>query len=546
MSHDHNQRETDRLRFSLRRRIVAAAGLLALCTATASAAAPIRDVTDDPIAGLGALARADDGSPVSVPPASGTDLISEGTDASGQIVLTVNKTVVVSTRQPYGKISIGSPDIADINTLGPTTVLVTAKKPGSTQLIVWDDANHSQVVEVHVSIDVKLLQKQLDGLFPGDSIKAEAANDAIVLRGRVRSLADASKAEELAQHYLPKDGPKVIDCIEVYGGQQVMLQVRFAEVDRTVSTELGMNVGFTDGVATGANNVGLNLFDNGSSTGNLSLVPPSGIASNTGITLFGSGMFGRTAIDVFVDALRENQLLRVLAEPNLMALSGQNADFLAGGSFPIPVVQGGGTSGGTSVTIQYQEYGVKLNFIPIVLGDGRIRLKVSPEVSDLDYANAVTLQGFKVPALTDRKLDTTIELSDGQTFALAGLLKNNQTASKDITPMLGDVPVLGMLFQSVKYQRAQTELVVLVTPRLVEPMNPKMIPEIPGENWRDPTEFQLYTQRDLGSSIHRGAKPTTRPAGTDADASQSAPLYHGNYGFSSDATAQTPVDSNGK
>ncbi len=197
------------------------------------------------------------------------------------------------------------------------------------------------------------------------------------------------------------------------------------------------------------------------------------------VTLFGTGAFGKTAFAYFLQALEENGLVRMLAEPNVVAINGQEASFIAGGEFPVPVSQGGGSGAGAAVTVQYQEYGIRLNFTPLVLGNGSIRLKVAPEVSELDFANAVRSNGFLIPALTKRKVSTTVELADGQSFALAGLMNDTMSSTTDAVPLLGDVPVIGMLFRSTKYQRQQTELVVMVTPRLVGPTDPDRPPPCP-------------------------------------------------------------------
>jgi pilus assembly protein CpaC len=206
-----------------------------------------------------------------------------------------------------------------------------------------------------------------------------------------------------------------------------------------------------------------------------------------------------------------------------MAMSGQEASFLAGGEIPIPVPSPG--SGGSTITIEYKEYGVHLSFLPIVMGDGRIRLKTAPEVSELDYSKAVTISGTSVPGLTERKLQTTVELSEGQTFALAGLLQNNINANKSVTPVLGDLPVLGPLFRSVQYQRNETELVVLVTPYLAGGLNPDQIPAVPGERWRYPSESEVLLNQDLGGPIALNDKPAKAlPTGPVA-------TIHGKHGF---------------
>ena len=206
------------------------------------------------------------------------------------------------------------------------------------------------------------------------------------------------------------------------------------------------------------------------------------------------------AFAYFVDSLEANSLLRTLAEPNLVTTSGQKATFLAGGSFPYPVPQSG-TGGGSTITIQFQPYGVSLTFTPIVLGNGRIRLDVNPDVSALDFSHTVTLDGTSVPGLTDRNVHTTVELAEGQTYALAGLLQDQISASNSQFPILGDIPVLGALFRSVQYQKNETELVVLVTPELVHGINPADVTPVPGEKWRDPNSAQLYLLKDLGGEV---------------------------------------------
>src|SRR5439155_16129297 len=252
---------------------------------------------------------------------------------------------------------------------------------------------------------------------------------------------------------------------------------------------------------------------------------------SSGVTLFGSGQTGDLAFRYFVQALRENNLLRILAEPNLTAISGQEASFLAGGEFPVPVPQSG-TGGGTTITIDYREFGVRLRFVPVVLGDGKIRLKMTPEVSDLDFSSPLTIQGSKIPTVNKRTVTTTVELADGQTFAIAGLLNNTVNATRDVTPLLGDIPILGALFRSTRYERQETELVVLVTPRLVEPMNPSQIPPLPGEGWRHPNELDQFLNADIGGETTAAHPETMSPTATTAPGSTGTNRrYRGSYGF---------------
>ncbi|MCC6424860.1 MAG: type II and III secretion system protein family protein [Phycisphaerales bacterium] len=460
-------------------------------------------------------------------------VVARGTDTTGQIKLSVNKNAVVTTKSPYKRLSIAQPEIADVNPIGPQTILVTAKKAGSTQIVLWDDQDQSQVIDVTVEMDLAALQETLTKMFPTSKIEVASLNGSIALRGRVPSVMVGEQAVMVASPY-----GKVLNFLEIYGGQQVMLQVRFAEVSRSAVDSLGVNVGFTDGIGYGASNIGqVNPFGvigaTATTPDTLAVTGP-----NPGVTLFGRGQFGSTSLAVFVNALRQNNLLRMLAEPNLIAISGQEASFLAGGEFPIPVTQGGGGEGGTAVTVEYREFGVKLNFVPTVLGDGRIRLKVAPEVSDLDFTTAVRFNGFVIPGLTSRKVQTTIELAEGQTFAIAGLLNDSVSATKDVTPVLGDIPILGALFRSVRYQRKETELVVLVTPKLVEGMNPDQVPTLPGEYWRHPSEGELFWNKDIGGPAADPRQgPTSRPTGPQ----QPAPRYQGQYGYVQPTTTTAPT-----
>jgi pilus assembly protein CpaC len=446
-----------------------------------------------------------------------SDLITDGL-TDGKLTLSVNRTAVITTKSPIKRVVIGQPDVIRDNEIGANTILITALKAGTTQLIIWDDADRSQAVDVTVGFDLQALQDQYKTMFPSSQIKLATLNGSIAITGHVPNLEVAKEAASMAEPY-----GKVLNFLEVSGGQQVQLAVKFAEVSRSATSQLGVNLGFTDGTSFAGSNIGqvnpLSIIPIGDTGTALGISGP-----NAAVTLFGKGMIGATAFAYFVNALRENNLMRILAEPNLMAISGQEASFLAGGEFPIPVTQGGSGAGGTAVTVEYREFGVKLKMTPIVLGDGRIRLKVAPEVSDLDFTTAVRFNGFVVPGLTSRKVETVVELNEGQTFAIAGLLNNSITAEKDVTPLLGDVPVLGTLFRSVRYQRKETELVVLVTPQLVEAMNPDQVPSAPGEHWRDPNELELFLNQDLGGPVNDLRGPTTRPA----------PLYHGTHGYSLD------------
>jgi pilus assembly protein CpaC len=447
---------------------------------------------------------------------TGPNLVASGTDSTGSIHLMVNRSVVVTTKGTYSRVSVGDPTIVTPILVGPKDILMTAKKPGSTQLIIWDDQNRAQTIDVTVESDLGTLRQQLAHTFPDVAVDVSSANGTVVLKGRVPTVTVADQIMQVAAPYSP-NAP--LNLMEVSGGQQVVLQVRFAEVSRSASTNLGFNAFASDGTTRFGWNNGPGGSPIGAfSSGQQATIDPS-------VTLFGTGGFGKTALEYYIQALRTNSLLRILAEPNVMATSGQEADFLAGGEFPYPVPQS--TGGGTAITIEYKDYGVELKFTPVVLGDGHIRLKVAPEVSALDYTNAVTVSGTSVPGLTKRTLSTTVELAEGQTFALAGLLQRQVTASASITPLLGDLPILGTLFRSVSYQDSDSELVVLVTPHLVGAMNPGEVPDAPGEKWRYPTEPELFLNHDLGGpAAEHQEGPNTQPTS-----------FYGHYGF---APATTP------
>jgi pilus assembly protein CpaC len=481
----------------LARVAIAAAALLAAASVAAQEQSATRSATAQP-----------------QPAAGADDPILQTPLKDGVLQVQANRSTVLKTRVPYKNVSIAQPDVADVNLVGPRDMLLTAKKPGTTQLVIWDDDGRSQVVEVIVGTDLQALQDQVKGMFPGSRIEVTSLNGTIALRGRVPSLQVAEQAGQVAAPF----GQKVLNFLEVSGGQQIMLQIRFAEISRSASTNLGFNAFLTDGTTR----LGWNNGAGGSPIGGLALGDRA-TAVNPAVSVFGAGQIHQTTFEYFVSALRRNNLLRVLAEPNLVVYSGAQGSFLAGGEFPVPVPQTGSGSGGNSaITVEYKQFGVRLDFTPVVLGDGRIRLKVSPEVSDLDFSRSVSFNGFVIPSITKRTLTTEIELAEGQTFAVAGLLNNRVTANKDVTPLLGDVPILGALFRSVRYERNESELVVLVTPRLVEPMNPDQVPSLPGERWRYPTEGELLWNADLGGPAKdRGVAPQpARPT-----------RFRGEYGF---------------
>lgn len=452
--------------------------------------------------------------PVAQPAAA---LLESGVDANGKLELTVNKTAVLTTKDKYKRFSIGQPDIADVTAVGPTTLLVTGKKFGTTQLIVWNEQEESQVVDVAVEFDVQAIRDEFKKTFPDVPIEVAVVNGQVTLKGRVPNLKTAEQAQRIAEAYT-KD---VINFLEVGGGQQVVLQVQFIEMNRAASTQLGFNAFFNDGNSTfGINN---GPFANAQ----------TGEVSNTAITLFGSGNIGGMAFEAFLSALKANSLARTLAEPNLVAISGEDAEFLAGGEIPIPVPQAG-AGGSSTITIEYKEFGVRLKYNAVVLGDGRIRMKVMPEVSELDYNNTTSINGEAIPGIRTRKVSSVVEMNEGQTLALAGLLQRTVSARNSGTPGLADLPIIGAMFRNVSYSRSETELVILVTPRLAQAMNPDQVPPPPGHEWRYPNEAQLFGFGDLGG-------PAATDKGTAPDTKLPAPRYVGPTGFGEPEAPVQPV-----
>lgn len=472
------------------------------------------------------ISWADDAKPAAAPLASalpatqtaGARLVTQGL-SDGKLTLAAGRSTIISTARPYKRLAIPDAEIAAVKALTADSFLVTPRKAGASQLIVWDERDQAQMIDLVVTLDTQALQSQINKLFPEAKVEVSAANASLVLRGRVPSAEVADRIEQVAKSH----AEKLLNFLEVTGGQQVMLHVRFAEVSRSATSALGVNLFAADSSFVGGSNIGQINPISSLLPGNISGSPSHTVSPS--VTIFSATQIGSVYLETFVQALRENNLLRILAEPNLLTMSGKEAEFLAGGSFPIPVSGGGETGGSTAVTVEFREFGVKLKFTPVVMGDGRIRLQCSPEVSDLDFTTAVRFNGFVVPGLSQRRVSTTIELAEGQTFAIAGLLNNTVAASKQVTPLLGDLPVVGSLFRSVRYQRKETELIVLVTPRLVAPMNPGQVPTAPGQDWRHPAEKDLFLKQDLGGPAKTGA-PATRPATT-----QAPPQYFGPHGF---------------
>lgn len=417
--------------------------------------------------------------------------------ADDVIQLNVGRAQHVTTEWPVKGAALTDPAVADVQVLTPTLVSVAGKAPGVTDLLLWGEDTQQRTMRVEVVQDVATLEADLATLCPGSELSVTGRGASILVTGR---LARAEQAQMLHNYF---EGREItwVDGTSVAGGVQVSVQVRLAEVSRTGLRALGVNIlksgdtffgGSVPGSASGGplQPISIGALAGDTALGNTPFSFTSTLAVSPGVTLFAG--FPKADLEYFLQALRENEYLRILAEPNLVAMSGEEARFLAGGEFPIPVVQGGGTSGGTSVTIEYKEFGISLRFKPIVLGDGAIRLRVFSEVSDLSDIGAVEIQGFQVPGIVTRNAETTVELHSGQTFALAGLLSQKSDGRSSGIPLLGDLPVLGPLFRSTRYSNSETELVLLCTTSVVEPLSATEIPRLPGEDYQVPTDWELF------------------------------------------------------
>lgn len=431
---------------------------------------------------------------------------------AGTLEVPVNKSQVVNADRSIAKAMIGNDEIADILPLSDRSLYVLGKKMGTTSLTLYDGGGRViAVMDVAVGPDVEALQGQLDALVPGEAVKARISNDSIVLTGLVSNPGAAHTAERLARTYA---GEKVVNMIALGSGQQVMLEVQFAEVDRATGREVGVRAfGVSNGgsfdVVTGS---GSNLVpDPDTGIGVLKL---DAITGQAGV-LRNTFSIGSLSLQGILNALETKGLARTLAKPTLVAISGERASFLAGGEFPIPVAQssGGGSNGGTAaITVEFKTFGVSLAFTPTVLGDSTIHMIVEPEVSEIDGNASLTLNGITVPGLRTRRVNTTLELRDGESFAIAGLLQQDSKANISQVPILGSIPILGTLFRSTRYQKGETELLIVVTPRLVAPIRPEQV-RLPTDRVGEPDQADTFL---LGDPYRPQALPPVSPPQTGA------------------------------
>lgn len=434
------------------------------------------------------------------PPAGPANITVTG--APRTLDLSVGKSLVVASDRDIRRVSLASPEAAAVVLLSPRQLYVTGKAPGSTSLTLWgaDEAIMS-VFDVDVSPDAGQLRRLMAQALPGErSLRAVVSGKNVLLSGQVSSTPALATALAIAEGVAPG---KVQNALSVGGVQQVMLEVRVAEMNRSVLERFGINFSLLSG--------GHAIY---SMIGGLTKYGTDGLSVTDNVgAVVSPNLGGGSSLTTFIDALKNDGLVKVLAEPNLICLSGKSANFLAGGEIPIPIPQALGT-----VAIEFKPFGVGLNFTPTVLDGGRISMLVNPEVSELDFDLGVTINSWKIPGLTTRRATTTVELASGQSFAIAGLIKDSTRESIKKFPGLGDVPILGALFRSSEFRKSETELVIIVTPHLVKPLDMAR-QTLPTDGFREPNAYEFFINGDL-----EGPAPTTTPMAAPSSHAEAQPV----------------------
>ncbi len=451
------------------------------------------------------------------PPAAPQIRIDRELGAVREMALETGQNRLIVLSEQIGRIAVAEPAVADLKVITPTQVLLTAKGAGTTDLTLWNRENVPLVIALRVTRNLDPLRNQLSELFPGEKVAVSAAGDLVVLSGEVSDVRIPERIAEVARLH----SPQVANLVKVQGNQQVQIEVRFAEVSRSGLRELGLNLFHK---SRNGREVG-GVFSSGTFPGDFlntaqnPAIPgtgPRGLAApgqppdvpypaiSSSFSLFFSG-YGGFPLSAMLNVLEGSGLARVLAEPTLVTLSGQEARFLAGGEFPIPLSSALG-----QVSVQWKKFGILLGFTPTVIGENTIHLKLAAEVSDLDPTASITVAGTAIPGLSSRQSETTVRLGDGQSFAVAGLLSEKVRSQIDRIPVLGSVPVLGALFRSTRYQRSETELLVIVTAHLARPLAPHEVPPLPTDFETPPGDLALLL---LGVDAQPAApgRPPARP-----------------------------------
>ncbi len=451
-----------------RRRLMIAVGILSFSClvsarqASAPSAAPATGVAQE--------------QPASRGPEATTQASAQESQGSAPLRVLVGKSILINTTERIKRVSVTDSAVADPIVVAPTQILVHGRSAGEVSLLIWDELERSRSFDLRVDVDVSAAAEEEKAVFPDEQISVTPSRSAIVLSGHV-STEDVSKRAGMIAEAYSKNVVNVLTFGPV-GAQEVLLEVKFAEVDRNAALQLGAEyvlpgAGHTTGTVTTGQFGGLSVSTSSTSTttspGGTTTTSTSATAPTINLSNALNLFLFRTDIDfgVVVEALQAKNLLQILAEPNLIAVNGKEASFLAGGQFPFPIVQPG--QGFAAVTIAFKDFGVKLQFTPVIMPNGNIHLKVAPEVSTLDFTNALTISGFTVPALSTRRAETEFELQDGQSFVIAGLLDNRVTDLYNKIPGLGDIPILGNLFRSRNLLKSKTELMVLCTVHRISP-----------------------------------------------------------------------------
>lgn len=510
--------------------------------------------------------------------------IAQGMNAAslhaGTLEVPLNKSQVVSTDSPIARAMVGNADIADVLPITDRSIYVLGKKMGTTSLTLYDRLGRViTIMDIAVGPDVIALGEQLRQLVPGEKIEARISNEAVVLTGTVNSAGAADRAAQLAKAYA---GDKVINLISMGSSQQVMLEVRFAEVSRSTGKDIGVKLGARsrDGTFNGLSGAGSQFTPGQTSSTNTStngvagsldllgsVTNTDGVISRIGSIVgagnisgsqsattnvlsdifkmgavsSGFGIFskqfsiGDVNFNAVIDAMETQGMAKTLAQPTLIALSGEKASFLAGGEFPIPVAQGtgGGNGGNATITVEFKPFGVSLGFTPTVLGDKTISLVVEPEVSAIDPSASITIGGISIPGLRTRRASTTLELRDGESFAIAGLISKDFQTTVNQIPLLGSIPLLGALFRSSSFQKGETELLIVVTPRLVAPIRPGQV-RLPTDRVLDPRELDTFL---LGQPYRASPVEPAAPNSPQSNAAPAAPTA-----LQAATAVQTPKD----
>ncbi|XPV75627.1 MAG: type II and III secretion system protein family protein [Desulfovibrio sp.] len=409
---------------------------------------------------------------MALPASSSAETIT--TNETDVVRLVISKSTVIDTGTPISRVSIANPAIAEFILISPTQVYLTAKEFGTTTLTMWKGKKISNVYDVIITPDVTELKRMINYVLPHEhNISVHSSGESLTLTGHVSSAANLSAALALAEAAAPE---KVVNLMRVDGVQQVMLEVRVAEMSRNAAKRMGVNF-----QALGPKSMFYSFLN-----GLTQLSADGTLTQLNNVNGIFRSVNGDNSITGYIDALKANGLVRILAEPNLVCVSGESADFLAGGEVPIPIPQALG-----QVAIEFKPFGIGLDFTPTVMGSNLINLKVSPEVSELDYTKALRFSGYEIPSISSRKASTVIELADGQSFAIAGLISNTLKENASRFPVLGDVPVLGTLFRSSDYNKNKTELVIIVTAHLVKPVDMRA-QTLPTDGFREPSDYEFY------------------------------------------------------